>query len=183
MGVRIGVDIDGVLRDWDGALLNMVKTYYPDRLLSEKSTSWGLNHIDLPIEYLRYLFAVKHVYEVYYHAKPYDDAILGFSMLKTFADVCGHKLICVSHQWDDTIPPTLGWLGLHGIEFEEIHFTEEKHEVNIDYLIDDSPSNYEKWVESGRKESSFIIFTRNYNHDCVATNRVSKLTDAIKYIK
>jgi 5'(3')-deoxyribonucleotidase len=64
-----------------------------------------------------------------------------------------------------------------------VHVTNHKHKVNIDILVDDSPKNYEKWVESGRDETSYILFDRPYNQEVPATNRIYKLSDLIEILK
>ena len=52
--------------------------------------------------------------------------------------------------------------------------------MDIDFLIDDSPKNYEKWVAAGRDEKEYILFDRPYNQACPASNRIYKLSDAIE---
>jgi 5'(3')-deoxyribonucleotidase len=183
MGLRIGVDIDGVLRDWDTAVIEMIRKHYPDKLIVGKRVSDSLNHIDIPVEILRFLFSVKHVNEVYLDALPYSTAIVDFGMFRTFAKLSGHTLVCVSHQWDDTLLATLQWLGKYGFGFQELIFTGNKYEANVDYLIDDFPKHYAAWVEHERQENKFILFNRPYNQDCSATNRITTLVDAIRLIR
>jgi 5'(3')-deoxyribonucleotidase len=64
-----------------------------------------------------------------------------------------------------------------------VYVTNHKHKVDIDILIDDSPKNYEKWVEAGRDETAYILFDRPYNQDVLATNRIYKLSDLIEILK
>lgn len=182
--MRIGIDVDGVLRNWDASLIRMIKRYYPDKIINGRDIeSWTWKNLDLPIEYVRYLFSVKHVDEVYLDAEPYKDAITQFGMLLTYAKLNNHQLVCVSHQWDDTIPATLSWLGKYGFSFHEILFTEDKYLTDVDVLIDDSPKNYKEWVDNGRDSGSFFVFDHHYNRECGAIIRIKQLIDAIPHIK
>jgi len=54
--------------------------------------------------------------------------------------------------------------------------------VDVDFLIDDSPRNYDEWVAHGRAEHMFVLFNRPYNKSCPASRRIDSLTDAIRII-
>lgn len=53
----------------------------------------------------------------------------------------------------------------------------------IDFLIDDSPKNFERWIKAGRDIKRFILMDRDYNQDTMAINRIKHLSEAIETIK
>lgn len=173
--MRVGVDIDGVLRDWSGALISMIKRHYPDKLITERVDTWRIKNIDLPYEELRHLFAVTHVAEIYRDAEPLPHAIKDLHWLvHNFPHV---EFVCVSHQWGLTIPNTLTWLGNNDCRFSELHFTTDKWAIDVDYLIDDSPNNYDDWVKHRGSDTTFVVFDQLYNQHVKSKSRIHRLKD------
>jgi len=175
--LRVGVDIDGVLRDWTSALLAMAKRHFPEKVLTDVVDTWRIKNIDLPYEELKHYFSDQYVEEVYRDALAYPNAVQDLKwLMETFPNV---EFVCVSHQWGLTIPNTLLWLGKHGCTFSEIHFTYDKFLVDVDYLIDDSPNNYDSWVKNRGDDTTFILYHQLYNRHVNATNRIHRLRDVV----
>lgn len=91
--------------------------------------------------------------EIFGKAEPYPVALKDFSQFKLHMYVYHDKseLVCVTHQVPTTEDITRKWLKKYNFDFEKIIVTADKHKVDeIDFLIDDSPLNYRKWVEEGK---------------------------------
>ena len=183
--IRLGIDVDGVLRDFDTKVLEIIKQVYPDKILSEVTTSWDYDNIDVPIKELSKLWHETHCEEIYRNSELMPGAKEELKLLKEWGRTQkpGYQYICVTAQIPYNDSHTLYWLGKHYFNFLETHITNYKYKVDIDYLIDDSPKNYDKWVEAGRDEKTFILFNRPYNQNCPATNRINKLSDVINILK
>lgn len=183
--VRIGIDVDGVLRDFDSKLMEIVKREFPDKVLADYATTWDYNNIDIDIEELSKIWRTTHCEEIFREAGLMPGVVEEFKELRDWAryQPSRYQFVCVTAQMPYNANHTLYWLGKHNFNFLEVYVTNNKHTVDIDFLVDDSPNNYNKWIKNERDESSFILFNRPYNSDCLATNKINKLTDLISILE
>jgi len=180
--LRIGVDVDGVLRNITPTLMRLFKEHHPDAVKSDLIDGWDFPNVDLPLQTKMDFMFKRFPKEVFLYSKPFKDTQDEFKKLQKWADDNDGFLVCVTTQEDHLIGLTYMWLATHNILFKEIHISGNKHEKPIDYLIDDSPSNFSKWVGAGRKPEDFILFDATYNQDVDAPNRIEKISEAIKII-
>jgi len=183
--IRIGIDVDGVLRDFDTKAMQIIKELYPDKILSEVTTSWNYDNVDVDLNELSKLWKETHCEEIYREAPLMPGVKEEFKLLKEWGRTQrpGYQYAVVTAQMPYNACHTHYWLGKHYFNFLEVYVSNHKHKVNIDILVDDSPKNYTKWVEAGRDEKSYILFDRPYNQDVPATNRIYKLSDLIEILK
>jgi 5'(3')-deoxyribonucleotidase len=57
-----------------------------------------------------------------------------------------------------------------------------KWQVEVDYLIDDSPNNHEAWVAGRQMEDGFLLLDRPWNEKVDAQNRVNNIKEAMDLI-
>ena len=183
--LRIGIDVDGVLRDFDSKAMEIIKRIYPDKILSDVTYGWDFPNVDVPVKELSKIWQETHCEEIYREAELMPNVKEEYSSLKSWARTQrpGFQFVCVTAQMPYNACHTYYWLGKHHFNFMEVFISNYKHKVDIDFLIDDSPKNYAKWVAAGRDEKEFILFDRPYNQDCPASNRIYKLSDAIKILQ
>lgn len=185
--INIGIDIDGVLRDFTKSVLEYaVKTYGPTVLESYYVDKWDFPNIKLSRKEKIALWEDRYPKEIFEDGLMLNNSIKGFRQLKraleNFPEV---NLICISSQLKKNIPYSLAWLAKHKFDFEEIHFTSNKHDdyYRLDYLIDDSPLNYQSWIAAGKKENNFLLYEHTYNRLELASNRIKCLEDSILFFK
>ena len=67
------------------------------------------------------------------------------------------------------------------MNFETVYFRrgKDKWKVNVDYLVDDSPNNYNYWKKGRGMEEGFILMDAPYNQHIDTKNRVYNL-DQVK---
>lgn len=183
--IRIGIDVDGVLRDFDTKVMEIIKREFPDKVLSDVTHGWDFPNVDMGIEELSKLWRETHAEEIYQEAPLMPNVKEDFAELKEWsrAQKTRYQYVCVTAQMPYLAHHTYYWLGKNRFNFMEMYISNNKHTIDIDMMVDDSPKNYDKWVKSGRDESTFILFDRPYNQDCPATNRISKLSDLINILK
>jgi 5'(3')-deoxyribonucleotidase len=183
--IRLGIDVDGVLRDFDTKVMSLIKELYPDKVTSDVTHGWDFPNVDMDIKELAKLWQETHCEEIYRDADLMPVVKEEFKLLKEWGRTQkpGYQYICVTAQMPYNACHTHYWLGKHYFNFLEVHISNHKHKIDIDYLIDDSPKNYDKWVKAGRDETTFILIDRPYNQHCPATNRISKLSDLINILK
>jgi 5'(3')-deoxyribonucleotidase len=182
--IRVGIDVDGVLRDFDTKAMEIIKRLYPDKVLSDITHGWDFPNVDMPVSEIAKIWQETHCEEIYRESELMPGVKEEFKLLKEWGRTQrpGFQWVCVTAQMPYNACHTLYWLGKHYFNFLETYISNHKHKVDIDFLIDDSPKNYEKWVKAGRDEKEYILFDRPYNQDCPATNRIYKLSDAIEIL-
>ena len=173
--MRIGIDCDGVLRDLIGNIQLAIKKYYPelaDQLLPVTSWDWE-DWIPFWTEEETEKFVFEdHTEEIFYTADAYDEAIEDFPKLRKWADENGHELVLVSAQRDDCIDITNMWLNNYRFKFDEKIYTHKKHLVDIDVLVDDSPSKLGRFKKQSINKGVPIVFRQTWN----TKSQKSKLT-------
>lgn len=184
--IRIGLDVDGVLRDFDSKVLEVIERLHPGKVKSKITTSWDyLDNVDVDIKDLQLIWKETHCEEIFREADIMPKAKEELRLLKDWMKTrkTRFQLVIATSQMPYNANHTFYWLGKNKFNFTEIHISNHKHNLNIDYLIDDSPKNYEKWVNAGRDETKYILFDRPYNQQCPATNRIKTLSEAISILE
>ena len=165
--MRIGIDCDGVLRDFIGHLINHVKEHYPehaDKILTPLSWDW-----EQWLPFWKENETEKFVFDTHFstlfgvECPPIQSSIDDWEDLKEWAKENGHELVLVSAQRDHCIGPTQAWLDYWGFDFDEVHFTHKKHLVDVDILIDDSPSKLGRFKKQSVNNGSPICFRQPWN--------------------
>jgi len=178
--MRIGIDIDGVLRDFCKSFMEVMKKHYPETMLVDKLTDWQLEkHFTLSKKELQEIYLDKYCDAVFLEAPPIYGAIQQMQDLFNWADEHGHNLICISSQRPSGRHNSLQWLGRHGLGFEEVHFVmgRYKWKKDVDWLVDDSPENWHNWKKGRGNDKGFILKDAVYNKHIPAENRIFKLTE------
>ncbi len=181
--MRIGIDCDGVLRDFIGDLKDNIKETYPE-LVDKIKTPETWNWEDwLPFwteeESEKYIFEDNYLDFFGIDASPIKSSIEDWSKLKEWAKEHGHKLILVSAQRPQTKEPTREWLKVFGFDFEEIIFTHDKWKADVDVLVDDSPDKLREFKEKSINNGVPICYKQTWNKGCqkkmITINRLSDL--------
>ena len=169
--MRIGIDCDGVLRDLITCITDSVKETHPqhaDKILEPTSWDW-----DQWLPFWTNDETEKYVFEDNYldffgpECPPIKSAVEDWNKLRAWAIENGHKLILVSAQRPHCIEPTQEWLQRWGfVGFDEIHFEKNKHLVDVDVLIDDSPEKLEKFNNESITGGKAICMKQTWNQEC-----------------
>ena len=108
------------------------------------------------------------------------NAIYSMDALFEWGREFGHEFWCVTSQKQNCRHLTLSWLGKHRLDFDRVVFAKgrDKWQVDVDYLIDDSPSNYNYWKDGRQDVDGFILLDRPYNQKIKPKHRVSNLREA-----
>ena len=69
------------------------------------------------------------------------------------------------------------------MNFDTVYFRRgrEKWKVDVDYLVDDSPNNFNAWIEGRGMEEGFILMDAPYNQHLKSNFRIKGL-DQVKDI-
>ena len=180
--MRIGIDCDGVLRDFIPALIDSVKESHPQHADKIKTpTSWEWESW-LPFwteeETEKYVFEDNYIDFFGVDCPPIQSSIEDWTKLKEWAKENGHELILVSAQRENCEELTTEWLKKYGFDFDEIHYTKHKWAVDVDVLIDDSPEKLKKFKDRSVAYGSAICYKQSWNKECQESSMsIDRLSD------
>jgi len=181
--MKIGVDLDGVLYEFDKTARYMLREYrgyrHTTHGLHEESTHWDYISERVRPEDWRWLWREGVQLGLFRYGHVVAGGIIG---LKGLLDA-GHKLVVITHRPTEAIPDTLEWLAYQRIPFSEIHILSDKEpKTNVDaaVLIDDKPENCYQWMAAGRRA---LLFNRAWNQSCRSIKRVYGWEDALNVIR
>ena len=180
--MRIGIDCDGVLRDFIPALIDSVKETHPqhaDKIKPAKAWEW---ESWLPFwteeETEKYVFEDNYLDFFGVEASPIKSSVEDWPKLVQWAKENDHQLILVSAQREHCKEPTTEWLQRWGFMFDEIHYTKHKWAVDVDILIDDSPEKLKQFNERSVNYGRAICYKQSWNQECQDTSiSIDRLSD------
>ena len=190
MKQRIGIDVDGVLRDFCHGLIRAIKIHHPEYLKNgydestEPSmdggiiTDWHLEkNFNCSKEDLQQIYWHDHAKWIMGNGRAFKENV---RTLKNWIKHYDHEWVCVTSQKEHAYHYTLSWLGKHELNFEKVIMAKgkDKWQVDIDYLIDDSPMNYKYWKGGRQDDNDFILLDRPYNQKVKPKHRVFNLREA-----
>ena len=184
---RIGIDCDGVLRDFIPALIDSIKETHPehaDKILIPNSWEW---ESWLPFwteeETEKYVFEDNYLDFFGVEASPIKSSVEDWSKLVQWAKDNNHKLILVSAQREHCKEPTTEWLQRWGFMFDEMHYTKEKWSIDVDVLIDDSPEKLDIFNDRSVAYGTPICYKQTWNQDSQKKYMsIDRLSDIISKI-
>ena len=180
--MRIGIDCDGVLRDFIPDLINKIKETNPehaDKIGIPHSWDW---EDWLPFwtedETEKYVFEDNYLDFFGPECPPIQSSVEDWPKLKEWAKENGHKLVLVSAQRPHCEEPTTEWLKKYGFDFKEIHYTKNKWAIDVDVLIDDSPEKISDFNEKSINNGRAICYKQSWNQQCQDSSiSIARLSD------
>jgi len=162
MGLRLGIDLDGVVADFNRGWTAAYNRCFGAELHEGLVQTWGsplsLTHFsDMDAFWL--WARDQGEAGVFRDLEPYPGALQALEELH--AD--GHRLVIVSAKPDWAVPGTLEWLAEHRIPTREIHFIESKYEVSCDVYLDDAPGQVAELVRMRAEEAIVCRYVRPWN--------------------
>jgi len=151
-GPRIGLDIDGVIRDIDTPIEKILFERFPQaKMVDPKAWEFNRKVSNLPknFDVQKWLFVDK-AEEVFFKARPYPGAFLFTLSLLELSKKYGGKLVYVTKQGTRSGQETLKWLAKYEFHIEELHlikYGKSKTEAECDILIDDNLTNLKEQEE------------------------------------
>lgn len=180
--MRIGIDIDGCIRDVHDKLIQVYKRELDqDFHWIDPVEKWRVYNLDnnssLGVDLYPFWFQT-HAEEIYTKSLPFP----GYKNINNLHEVYGHDLIVITDQpnWK-TAEYTVKWINEY-LNVQEIHFTSNKYLITCDLYLDDAPHNIKDFMATGL---DYVIMTRPWNEDDPDLNhavRVKNLNEFNEFI-
>lgn len=135
-GIRIGIDMDGVLADFDTGWMTRYNTDFGTTLEASLVQRWDglykLTHFGSMADF--WAWAQGDGRSTFRDAPPLPGAIETITRIGE-----RHRVAIVSSKFDWAIPDSLAWLADHRVPAREVHFLWDKWRAACDVYLDDAP--------------------------------------------
>lgn len=170
MGLRLGIDLDGVVADFNAGWMARYNDAFGTRLTPDQVQSWDglytLTHFEDMAGF--WDWARDHGgSSIFRFLDPYPGAVDALRALNRD----GHDVVILTTKPDWAVHDTLEWLADHRIPTREIHILEDKHRIDCDVYLDDSPHVLPALI-ANRPERTVCRFVRSWNQPVDGTRDV-----------
>lgn len=167
--MKLGVDVDGVLRDFVSAYHEVYVSLYGGEGITP------INHWDLKKAYPN--FKTNHIdffsNHLFLKSKPYPGALDFMERLNNTP----HDIYIVTNQRKNKEHYTLRWLEKYAVKYDGIVFSSDKNVFNGDFLLDDGNHNLDNF------HGTPVLFKRPWNEVRDNYLSVSSYDDFIDILK
>jgi len=173
--IVLGVDLDGVCADYEGAFrasvarqLSRDTASLPPQTVMDAYSQWGLSFDAFEQAHRRAVLEDR----MFRHMQPLpgvSEALWELSDLGVWIRIITHRLI---FNWahETSAADTAAWLDQHKIPYRDLCFIGDKPNVGADIYVDDSPGNIISLRDAGK---TAIVFDQPYNRDLPAPRATS----------
>lgn len=167
----LGVDVDGVLGDYEAGLRAIVEE---DLGLEDgslpQSDSWDFTN--WPIDEKGFIYFHEKLIDKqgFKHLEPLEGAVDAVNALANegiYIRIVTHRLVIPGYH-RRIITDTVDWLDLEGFKYRDICFAADKATVGADAYVDDAPHNHEAIEAAG---TDCILYDQPYNQHVDARYR------------
>jgi len=160
ISLRLGIDLDGVVADFNAGWMSRYNADYGTSLTPEMVTSWnamipltGFADVD---EFWDWAEGGPDP-RLFRNLPLYPGAIESLRRLSLDHDIV---IITTKPEW--AISDTFAWIADNAIPTHEVHITGEKWRVDCDVYLDDGPHNLEALAQE-RSDRTICRFVRPWN--------------------
>jgi 5'-nucleotidase len=161
----LGVDLDGVCADYEGAFRASVARQQgrdpaelPAQTVLDQYSEWGLDPASFA-ETHRRAVTEDRMFRVMAPMRGVSRALWELSDAGVWIRIITHRL-CVNWAHETTAADTAAWLDEQRIPYRDLCFIGAKPDVGADIYVEDSPTNVLALREAGRHT---IVFDQPYN--------------------
>lgn len=182
MNLRLAIDLDGVVADFNRGWTSAYNHRFGGQLAAEMVESWdgplALTHFEDMSAFWAWARDVDGQ-SVFRHLEPYPEALEALGRL----DRDGHRVVIVSAKPDWAIPDTLAWLAQHRIPTREVHFTESKFEVDADVYLDDAPAQLQELTRHRGASAAVCRYVRPWNDPVEGAHDIHGWSDLFALVR
>ncbi|HKX73873.1 MAG TPA: hypothetical protein VJR05_00575 [Acidimicrobiia bacterium] len=159
--MRIGIDLDGVVADFNTGWIRRYNQQYGAELPLDSVKSWdaipSLTHFEDMGQFWRW--AQDHDgHTLFRHLEPYPGALAALDYLARQR----HRVVILTTKPPWAVPDTFAWLAEHRLPTREVHILEDKWTVDCDVYLDDAPHILRRLVKQ-RPDRLVCRYVRPWN--------------------
>lgn len=159
--MRLGIDLDGVVADFNAGWISRYNAEFQADLPEDAVQSWNglhtLTHFRSDREF--WAWAEGHGGgSIFRHLDTYAGAVDTLEALRA----SGHRIVIITSKPSWAIHDTYAWIAEHRIPTREVHIIDEKGSVLCDVYLDDAAHQLRRLVEQ-RPEATVCRFVRPWN--------------------
>jgi hypothetical protein len=187
--LQLGMDLDGVIYDWDAAVRSIIKSVYKIDLPT--STHWDFVQESISEEQWKFLWSDASVDLGMFSGEAYAGALGALTELCSFCDVS-----IITKRPENARVVTLKWLAALDLPLKQIIML-NKGENKGDYLasfnvvLDDSEDNWLDYVNDasndedheGGSEDGIFLWDQPWNRSLKTDNRVTSWKDFLSLVR
>lgn len=180
----LGVDLDGVCADYEGAFRAAVAemrgidpSSLPPQTVLDEFSEWGMDAGSFSEFHRRAV--VEH--RIFRQARPLpgvSEALWALSDLGVWIRIITHRL-CVNWAHETAAGDTAAWLDEHQIPYRDLCFIGDKPNVGADVYVEDSPRNVLALRGTGRP---VVVYDQPYNRHLPAP-RAESWKDVRRFVE
>ncbi|MEX1296173.1 MAG: hypothetical protein AB1Z67_08380 [Candidatus Limnocylindrales bacterium] len=159
-GIRVGIDMDGVLADFNTGWMSRYNTEFGTELEASMVQRWDglhtLTHFPSMGHFWRW--AQGEGRSTFRDAPPLPGAIEAVQRIGA-----RHRVCIVSSKFEWAIPDSLAWLADHGVPAREVHFLWDKTLAACDIYLDDAPHQLRE-LSTGVPDAVVCRMVHPWNH-------------------
>lgn len=180
MSLRLGIDLDGVVADFNGGWISRYNAQYGADIPLDAVDSWGapprLTHFRHMGEFWRWARDLEGA-SLFRHLSPFPDAIGALEELTAR----GHDIVILTAKPDWAVHDTYEWIAEHRLPTREVHILDDKWMVPCDVYLDDAPHQLETIVRH-RPDRQVCRFVRRWNRPVGGAHDVASWAEYVAFV-
>jgi uncharacterized HAD superfamily protein len=164
--LRLGIDLDGVVADFNHGWTWRYNRDFPGRLdrelIADDVVEWDaptlLSHFRDMDEFWTWAETCAEGRSLFHGLDPYPDAIPALDALRA----AGHHIVILTTKPEFSIHDTYDWLARQRVPSTEIHILDDKTKVECDVYLDDANHNLDALL-AAHPAATVCRFVRPWN--------------------
>lgn len=152
--MRIGLDVDGILYQWEKTARYMLREVLPDSPytvdgpMGKVQSCWTYIEDNISKEHSKWLWSEGVRLGLFRHGHMYPGTIEAVRRLARRGEI-----VIITHRPAKAVQDTLAWLAYHQLPLSEIHILSNQEPksliANLDVFLDDKPENCTDMLKTG----------------------------------
>lgn len=160
--LRLGIDLDGVVADFNAGWISKYNEHFGTELTAEHVDIWDaptlLTHFTDMGEFWAWARTSGGGASIFRVLQPYQGAVDALDRLAK-----RHRVVIVTTKPNFAIHDTYEWLAEHRIPTTEVHIVDDKTTVDCDIYLDDADHNLAA-LRRARPHATVCRYVRPWNH-------------------
>lgn len=160
-GLRLGIDLDGVVVDFTGGWMRAYNAAFGADLRREQAVTWAapatLTHFGTMRRFWRWAATAGEGASLFRDLDPYPGALPALRRLARH-----HQVVIVTTKPRFAVADTFAWLDLHAVPAEEVHVVDDKTSVRCDVYLEDADHNLDD-LHAAHPAALVCRFVRPWN--------------------